>query len=163
MTAEEIVNYIDLLGVRELDVLVARKIYNLEVVVHKVDYSPSRRGEVRYAVKIDDSMPKRRSRSNYAKSTYQTAQTLKFLPRYSKDVKDSLKLLEDVVPTYGIARIDYAGRKTASVTLGQIKSVGEMPKSIAKVVLINYFLKYQDSIEENTVNKEESTSDENGA
>lgn len=136
---KELVEKLNELSPRELDVLVGRHVYGKEIKIERID--SKNKNNIKYLWVPDK---KRKYTRNFSKSITKTERKdSKFrpLPRWSSDIRDCYMLLNAVVEEFEEFQIKILDRNRADVVVSSMKFSGTLCVSIVRMILFITFLK----------------------
>ncbi len=132
---EELIARLESTSLRELDVLIAKYFYSLEVNIVRVD--SKNKNTIRFLY----IPPKKKSR-HYSKSKSKEEKindNYRELPRWSFDSRDSFRLLKDANIRFGTITIQIVTENKSTVIIRGEKFSGKLARTIAEAVLYQTF------------------------
>lgn len=135
---EDILSTLETHSLRELDVLVAKFFYELEVKIERSD--SEKRSCIRYLCLSTKKKQRLRSYSKVKSKLEKSNPRYIPLPRYSVDIRDGYELLLDASRRFGQIQIKTLDNKRVSVVMLGNTVEGTLPAAITKNVLVKLIL-----------------------
>ena len=135
----EIIDKLNDLSPREIDILVAKHFYGLEVKIDRI--ASKNNNNIKYLYLPQKKKKYSRHFSKSKTKTEKANDEYRALPRWASDIRDCWKLLNDATKRFGEFQIKVLDNGMVSVVACNEKFDGSACVSVARAILLRLFMK----------------------
>lgn len=130
---DELINKLNDVSLREVDILLAKHFFNFEVKIERVESKNSNCIKYLYL-----PQKKKKYARHFSKSKSKTEKendNYRPLPRWSTDIRDCYNLLKDANKRFGEFKINFLDENNVSVVVLNERFTGKLCEASAKLIL----------------------------